>query len=231
MDSPDRLPCLEPVTTVTTTEEVYRRLKQAIVDGDLPPGSRLIERSLAEQLQVSRTPVRETLKTLLGEGLVIVDGHRGLVVSRLSVESVEQAYVLRESLEGLAARLACEHLDVRLSALENALERMENPDVSRDEKDSAHSAFHDTIAEMSQNAYLIQALRVLEAFRTRMVSLEWITTGRVLASVPEHRDIFNAIRDQKPDLAAHYAQAHVRKTREGLMKRLRTDHVDASATT
>ncbi len=226
MDSLDRLPGLEPVTTVTTTEEVYRRLKQAVVDGDLAPGSRLIERGLAEQLQVSRTPVREALKALMAEGLVIIDGHRGLIVSRLSIESVEQAYILREVLEGLAARLACEHVDGRLVALETALSRMENPDASPEERDCAHSMFHDTIAEMSQNTYLIQSLHGLEAFRTRMVSLKWVTSGRVLASMPEHRAIFYAIRDQDSDLAERCARNHVRKTREGLMRRLRADPID-----
>lgn len=227
MESRDRLPCLLPVTPVTTTEEVYRRLKQAVVDGDLVPGSRLIERGLAEQLQVSRTPVREALKTLLAEGLVTIDGHRGLIVARLSIESVEQAYTLREVLEGLAARLACEHVDVRLSTLETALGRMETSDASPEEMDSAHSLFHDTIAEMSHNTYLIHTLQGLEAFRTRMVSLAWITTGRVQASMPEHRAIFNAICEQDPDRAEECARSHVRKTRAGLMKRLKTDHRDA----
>lgn len=228
MDSLDGLPGLGPVTTVTTTEEVYRRLKQAVVDGDLAPGSRLVERGLAEQLQVSRTPVREALKALHAEGLVIIDGHRGLIVSRLSIESVEQAYTLREALEGLAARLACEHVDGGLSGLEAALMRMESPDVSPEDKDCAHSAFHDKIAEMSHNTYLIQALHGLEAFRTRMVSLKWVTSGRVQASMPEHRAIFNAIRDQRPDLAEQCARNHVRKTREGLMKRLRGNDIESS---
>lgn len=227
MESRDPIPGLFPVTPVTTTEEVYRRLKQAVVDGDLVPGSRLIERGLAEQLQVSRTPVREALKTLLAEGLVTVDGHRGLIVARLSIESVEQAYTLREALEGLAARLACEHVDVRLSTLKAALGRMENPDASPDEMDAAHSLFHDTIADMSHNTYLIHSLQGLEAFRTRMVSLAWITTRRVKASMPEHQAIFDAIRERDPDRAEECARSHVRKTRDGLMKRLKAEHHEA----
>lgn len=227
MESRDPVPGLLPVIPVTTTEEVYRRLKQAVVDGDLVPGSRLIERGLAEQLRVSRTPVREALKTLLVEGLVTIDGHRGLIVSRLSIESVEQAYTLREALEGLAARLACEHVDVRLSTLEAALGQMENPAASPDEVDAAHSLFHDTIAEMSHNTYLIHSLQGLEAFRTRMVSLAWITTMRVKASMPEHQAIFNAIRERDPDRAERCARSHVRKTRDGLMKRLKTEHSEA----
>lgn len=86
--------------------------------------------------------------------------------------------------------------------------------------DRAHSQFHDTIAAMTENPYLIQALKALEGFRTRMVSLDWIAKKRVQASVPEHRRIFEAIEMRDPDLAEERARAHVRSTRDGLLKRL-----------
>lgn len=212
---------LEPVAVKTTAEEVHRQLKQAILDGDLSPGARLIERHLAEQLEVSRTPVREALKSLMNEGLVMVDGHRGLMVARLSVENVEHAYALRETLEGLAARLAAGHRRPDLlEKLSSALKRMEHRQVDVATFDLAHSEFHDTIVEMSGNPYLMQALKALEGFRTRMVSLNWVTKQRVQSSVPEHRRIFEAIELRDGSLAERCAAEHVHSTRDGLIRRL-----------
>lgn len=217
---------LEPIIIASTAQEVYRRLKQAILDGDLPPGSRLVERILAEKLEVSRTPVREALKSLSAEGLVMVDGHRGLIVARLSMVNVEQAYILRETLEGLAARLASmEQKRTLLEQLSQSLGVMEMEVVDPDVFDRAHSSFHDTMTEMAQNSYLTQCLKGLEGFRTRMVSLNWVTKTRVATSVPEHRKIYQAILERNPELAEQYAREHVRRTREGLIKRIQgMDH-------
>ncbi len=216
-----------PVTITTASEEVYRRLKQAITDGDLPPGTRLIESALAKKLGVSRTPVREALHRLVQEGLAAQDGSRGLIVARLSIENIAHAYVLRETLEGLAARLAASHRRPDLlEVLNHSLRQMEHDPGDVDAFDRAHSRFHDTIADMTENPYLIQSLKSLEGFRTRMVSLDWVAPDRVRISVPEHRLIFEAIEMRDPDLADHYARLHVRKTREGLLERLGTPSPD-----
>ncbi len=213
---------LEPVSVTNIGEEVYRRLKHAVIDGDLAPGSRLVESTLAQQMGVSRTPVRDALRQLLNEGLAAPDGSRGLIVARLSVENVQHAYVLRENLEGLAARLASSHqrpdLLRELAETLRAMEHQSMVDVQA--FDRAHSQFHDTIAALTENPYLIQALKALEGFRTRMVSLDWIAKKRVQASVPEHRRIFEAIEMRDPELAEERARAHVRSTRDGLLKRL-----------
>lgn len=213
---------LQPIAIVSTAEEAYRRLKQAIVDGDLAPGERLVERVLAQNMKVSRTPVREALQRLTSEELVMADGSRGLIVARLSADSVEHAYVLREVVEGLAARLACAqpHPEL-LKQLARSLAVMEDERRDPDVLDAAHSQFHDTIADMSGNPYLILTLRNLQQFRTRMVSLDWITAQRVNASVPEHRLIYEAIESRNPSLAEERARAHVVATRVGLLRRLR----------
>ncbi|NMP22717.1 GntR family transcriptional regulator [Sulfobacillus harzensis] len=225
MESGD--PFLTPVTVTTTAEEVYRRLKHAITDGDLSPGTRLVEAALAKQLGVSRTPVREALQRLSQDGLAASDGSRGLIVARLSIENIAHAYVLRETLEGLAARLAASHQRPDLlEDLSQSLRHMEHDAVDAAAFDAAHSRFHDTIAEMSGNPYLIQALKNLEGFRTRMVTLDWVARNRVRISVPEHRLIFEAIEMRDSELAEHYARLHVSKTREGLMKRLGSPALD-----
>ena len=215
----------EPIVAQSVAEEVYQRLHQAILEGELSPGQRLIERSLAESLQVSRTPVREALKQLTAEGLVCVDGHRGLIVVRLSIEFIEQAYQTREVLEGLAARLAAQNRydPEDMDKLERARARMELTSFSYKEFDRAHATFHDTIAIMSGNSYVIRYLQDLEVFRTRMVSIEWITKDRVYASLPEHRMIVEAIREGQPEEAEKQARLHVANTRDSLINRLWAD--------
>lgn len=211
----------EPIIVTSRGEEVYRRLKQAIVDGDLAPGTRLIETTLAGDMNVSRTPIRQALQRLTADGLVVADGFRGLIVSRISVENVEHAYVVREYLEGLAARLATQHQRPDLlRVLAASLRTMEHGTADVAEFDRAHSIFHDTIAEMTENPILIQALAGLQGFRTRMVQLDWVAKKRVLTSVPEHRRIFEAIELRSPDVAEEWARRHVRTTRDGLLKRL-----------
>jgi DNA-binding GntR family transcriptional regulator len=221
MEFNDKNSIFEAVSVTSLGEEVYRRLRQAIVDGDLAPGERLVETALARSMQVSRTPVREALHHLTAEGLVVADGIRGLIVARISVENIEHAYVLRETLEGLAARLAAQHQRPDLlRQLQDALRVMEYDRCPPDEFDAAHARFHDTLAAMSDNPYLIKALADLQGFRTRMVSLDWVAKSRVRISVPEHRRIFEAIEMRNPAAAEDEARRHVRTTREGLLRRL-----------
>ncbi len=215
---------LKPVAVSNTADEVYRRLRQAITDGDLPPGMRLVESTLARNMQVSRTPVREALQRLLIEQFVSADGSRGLIVARLSLDNVKHAYTLRAVLEGLAARLATEHSRPDLLIrLDMSLRVIEKASQDADDFDVAHSLFHDTIAEMANNPYVIQTLNGLEAFRTRMVSLDWVSHERVTASILEHRLIFEAIEQRNPDLAEERAKRHVYNTRNGLLRRLSVD--------
>ncbi|MCL4494768.1 MAG: GntR family transcriptional regulator [Firmicutes bacterium] len=218
---------LKPVVAQSVAEEVYQRLRQAIVDGDIGPGQRLIERALADSLQVSRTPVREALKQLTAEGLVSVDGHRGLIVARLSIEFIQEAYQAREVLEGLAARLAAQNRydPEDMTKLEETLVKMESGSLSYKEFDLVHATFHDTIASMSGNSYVIRYLQDLAVFRTRMVSLEWIPKIRVHASLPEHRKIVDAIREGQPDEAEKQARKHVMNTRQTLINRLTADNL------
>lgn len=212
----------DPIVVTSLGEEVYRRLKQAIVDGDIVPGTRLVETTLASDMNVSRTPVREALQHLTADGLVAQDGSRGLIVARTSVENVQHAYVLREALEGLAARLATQHeRPDLLRILDESLRTMEHGVDDATEFDRAHSTFHDTIAEMSGNPFLVQALAGLQGFRTRMVQLDWVAKKRVHTSVPEHRRIFEAIELRNADLAEEIARVHVRTTRDALLRRLK----------
>src|SRR5690242_16601242 len=92
-----------------SSERVYRGLREQILTGNLAPAVRLVELQLAQHFAVSRTPVREALKRLIAEGLVVADANRGMIVRDVDPAEVEDIYVVRESLDGLAARLAATH--------------------------------------------------------------------------------------------------------------------------
>jgi DNA-binding GntR family transcriptional regulator len=105
-----------PVETLASADRrglssvVIARLRDMIVEGLLAPGARLNERVLCEQMQVSRTPLREAFKTLAGEGLIEILPNRGAVVAQMSIEDIEQTFDVMGALEGLAGELACANI-------------------------------------------------------------------------------------------------------------------------
>lgn len=215
---------IEPLNAETRAQQVYSRLKQAIVDGDLAPGLHLVERVLAERFQVSRTPVREALKALVQEGLLAEDGRRGIRVRRLSVDHLIQAYIVREHLEGLAARLAALGPSPdRLGAMRISIEQMDEGIRGKSplQYDTYHELFHAALREASGNAYLVSFLQELSAFRTHMVALHWMPRQRIEAAHAQHLAIYFAVADGSADEAEALARLHVRKTREALVRRLR----------
>jgi len=225
-ESPPLIPVIRPIDPSMASEEVYRQLRQLIFDGSLKPGERLVERMLADQFHVSRTPIREALKALQAEGLVGADGKRGLVVTRLSLESLAHAYQVREVLEGLAARLACSSNHYDLLELRRAVDDMEAVDPFSPNFDRAHLRFHDLIAEMSHNQPLIRYLNELRIYRTRGVSVGWIPRSRMQEALQEHRAIYEAILANDPDRAEAAAKHHVYRTRQSLLARLERPFTD-----
>ncbi len=136
------------MANVLTDVSVYRQLRDSIVEGRLAPGVRLIEQSLAEQLGVSRTPVREALRHLEADGLVISERNRGAEVRRLSAVEVDDLYELRGRLESYAAELAAVRAD----------------DAQRDELQAAAAAFDDVVVGMrTEGAHDLSTTRRLNA--------------------------------------------------------------------
>lgn len=95
----------------TAHEFVQETLRRAILNGELAPGIRLVQSELAEQLNVSTTPVREALRNLTTEGLVVFDAHRGAIVRELNKQELDEIYEIRFALEPMAVRLAVERID------------------------------------------------------------------------------------------------------------------------
>lgn len=147
-------------------DRAYEELKGAVLANRLRPGDALSVPALATQLGISRSPVREAVQRLIHDGLATHIAHRGAVVATVDVEDVRRLYVLREVMEGLAARLATERLDAtRVSELRDLLERHEQV-VAAGDDEQAHTemdmAYHRLIREVADNAHLTSALDTVQ---------------------------------------------------------------------
>ncbi|NUR91411.1 MAG: GntR family transcriptional regulator [Nonomuraea sp.] len=197
----------------TARETVYATLKERIIEGELSPGERLIERDLAAELDVSRVPVREALSRLEAERLVVLVPRQGVLVSPFTPADVEDFFDVRESLEVLAARLAAERADEEgLATLRDALERAEEATRSGDPSRIArvNAEFHTTVVRLSGNALLIDMMRPLEA---RLRWLFRLTRLDAEEQRSEHHGLYDAISRGDADAAGEHVLRHVARGR------------------
>jgi DNA-binding GntR family transcriptional regulator len=197
-------------------ETVYDALKRDILSGTLAPGSILREEELARRHQVSRTPVREALSRLETEGLATRHGGAGLLVSELGTDEILDLYVLREALEGLAARLAANRrteIDLaRLQMLNDlAHQAMREDDTAQASRLNAE--FHFVIWRVAGNRPLLRAISGVHETVQRFPQNTLAYPGRLEESVTEHAQLLEAIRNRDHAKAEEITVAHVRKVR------------------
>lgn len=202
----------------------YEKLKLLILDGQLAGGEPLVERTLAERLGVSRTPVRETIFRLERDGLVRVVEGKGAFVASYTIEDMIEIYHMREGLEPLAARLSCPHLaDEDLDHHETQLDRYRKRPALRQEDPGKWLRlgrdFHNLFIHASRNARLI---RVIEGMQHQIELFRGL--GRTInprtdlkSAVEEHGEILQALRARNPQRAEKAVRAHLQN---GLRLRL-----------
>ena len=194
----------------SSAAEAYELLLADIEDGNLPPGTRLREVELAERLSISRTPVREALKRLELQGLVAHEPHHGAVVASLEYGQITEMYLLREVLEGTAARLAAQHA----TAVEiGVLERMVETDRSLVDQPrrlaQTNRRFHQQVRDTARNRYLGNALEALRLSLALLAGTTLGSPGRAAQSVEEHGAIVERIAARDPDGAEQAARQHI----------------------
>lgn len=205
-------------------EVVFETLREAIINGTLRPGERLMEIQLAEELGVSRTPVREAIRKLELEGFVVMVPRKGAFVAGISLKDIADVFEVRAALEALAAGLAAERItDEELEELERILvkkaEIIEKSDVTRFVE--SDTQFHEVLYRSSRNQRLIQFLSNLqdEILRFRSVSLAF--PGRLRHALEEHRKIVEAVADRDVHRAQALAQEHIEKAENSLLEAVR----------
>jgi DNA-binding GntR family transcriptional regulator len=209
-------------SAVTQTETVYAHLRVAILTGGLRPRESLIEADLAEDLQVSRTPIREALQRLAADG-IIVRRRRGWAVREYTPDEVRKIYEVRAILEGGAARLAAVRAtDVDLDALE-PLSAQGHSHVH--DANSAfvrvNDEFHDRVTAASGNELLVELVRRSCRYHFNYRIAAVYSTAEVSDAMHDHMALCVALKDRDPDRAEEIARAHVAKALEIALAKLR----------
>ena len=191
---------------------VFNTLRQAILRGDIQPGERLLEIHLADKLGVSRTPIREAIRKLELEGLVLMIPRKGAVVAEITEKSLRDVLEVRRALEELAMKLACERiLDEEIEELKEAAKEFENALKTGDVTVYAEAdvKFHDIIYRTTDNQRLIQLLYNLreQMYRYRVEYLKRDDSHDTLLA--EHQYIIETLERRDSDEAVKAVCAHV----------------------
>lgn len=189
---------------------VTDKLRERILKGVYAPGERLVENKLSAELGVSRIPVREALRALASEGLVLIEPRRGASVAKLSPDIVREMVEVRATLEGLNAKLAAQRRDPGLIAeLEAVLQQgMEAAAQGKaDELLTLNSRFHEVLGNIAANSVLQEMMRSLRE-RTAVL-FGPANTVRARQNWDEHAQILQAVIAGDADLAALLAARHV----------------------
>ena len=199
---------------------VFNTLRQAILRGELQPGERLMEIQLAQRLGVSRTPVREAIRKLELEGLVLMIPRRGAEVAEITRQDLEDVLEVRAALEELAVKDACEHItDEQLQDLKkvaNEFKRsLEGTDLVACAEADIH--FHEIIYAATNNKRLVQMLNNLreQMYRYRMENLKDKRTYRTL--VEEHDAIRRALKKHDKEKAGAAINVHIENQRRSIL--------------
>jgi DNA-binding GntR family transcriptional regulator len=192
-------------------ERVKDVILQRIVSGEYPPGSRLVETRIAQELGVSQAPVREALRDLEQLGCIVHEPFRGCSVRAFSADELLEAFPVRAALEALAARLAAERIsEQELLRLAELLETMREAARRGDAhgQSQANASFHATIVRAARNVTLERQWALLEPFSRTFLTVS--QSGLDLLALSErHIPILDALRARDPDAAADAMHRHL----------------------
>lgn len=213
MDSPlDAL-----AATVKTREEIVAEaLRSAIVRGMFKPGDKLDQGDLSQRLGVSRSPLREALRTLAAEELVTIVPHRGVVVTERTDAELQELLFIRTMLEGAAARRAAQGMtDEHLAEIEKVLVQGEES-ADMEEVLALNNQFHTLIYETVPQPILVSTIQQLRNKIAPYNRLYLDIDGRKDAAWADHRRIYEACRDRDADAAETETKVHLQQVFQGI---------------
>lgn len=199
----------------------YRRLLEEIRRGELQPGARLRETELAERLGISRTPVREAIRLMETDGLVVHVPRQGATIRVLDYPEVMELYEMRAVLEGTAARLAARSasdLEIdELASLNEELAATTDPRVAFE----LNRQFHMTLLDAAKNRYLVKSVSALEKTLLILGPSTLIEAERARKAVVEHNEVLAALRARDGAQAEAMMRAHIEAAHRVRLKTLR----------
>ena len=201
----------DPIRVDSVADLAYERIRGYVLGGDVPPGARLGQVELAERFGISRTPVREALRRLTGEGLVDFHSNRGFRVADLGLDAVLRRMEVRSLVEPGIARLAAQrrteedlqHLQETIASQESSGDGISAHDASRDfHMALARASGNDELARVLNSLWLVEVGRRLLARRT--ADPNWLHDD-----VSEHREILTAVREKRAPEAERLMAEHI----------------------
>ncbi|CAB1370448.1 GntR family transcriptional regulator [Denitratisoma oestradiolicum] len=221
IDSPIGAVAGQTIARTALYQEVAERLRVRIFAHDMAPGSWVDEQALADEFGISRTPMREALKVLAAEGLVVLKPRRGCYVAELSEQDLDEVFPVMALLEGRAALEAAGKASdadlARLAALHAELER-HGAAADADRFFAVNDAFHAALQEIAGNRWLQHLIddtrKMIKLTRRHSLLVE----GRLDQSLAEHRQILEALQARNPERAARAMHDHLLSGREALAK-------------
>ena len=201
-----------PQTRTSLHDEVVANLRTMIVEGDFAPGARLPEKMLCERFGISRTPLREAMRVLASEGLVVLTPNRGATVSEITARDVDEMFPVMGSLEALAGEMACERItddqlaEIRALHFQMVLHyrRRERADYFR-----LNQAIHEKILQAADNPTLAALHASLEGRIRRARYIANMTEKRWAQAVAEHEEILKALENRDGTRLAAILKQHL----------------------
>ncbi len=203
---------IAPIATRTLHDELTDRLRTMILDCRLAPGAKVNEGALSAEFRVSRTPLREALRSLAGEGLVVLTPRRGATVAEVTRADLEEAFPILGALEALAGELACTRITEagigRIRALQAELEAAH---AARDlaAYRRANDAIHRLILETAGNATLERLMQGLDGRVRRARAMANLAPARWAQAVAEHAEITEALAARDGERLAAILKRHI----------------------
>ena len=221
-----------PVSTAKTSYnstlhgDLVANIRELIIEGDLEPGAKVPERVLCERYSVSRTPLREALKTLASEGLLELLPHRGAWVARLTAEDVDQMFPIMGALEALSGELACQNLTEEQFAEIQALHYQMVLHYTRRQLKlyfQVNQEIHEKILSASANPLLLQMYQTLAGRIRRARYVANMSDERWTQAVKEHEEILNALSKRDGTALSDVLKRHLKNKCETVKSHLESE--------
>lgn len=208
--------------------KVFSRIQNDILNGVYQPGDSLTEKKLCEELGVSRTPVREALRQLELEELVQSTPNKGVIVTGVTPKDIEEIYIIRMMIEGLAARWATKHITPEeIQELKDALDLEEFYTMKKDAEHilKVDSKFHDILFRASKSKPLMHMLRTFHHYVQRARNASFESPDRAKKVLEEHKAILDAIVEGDADKAERVTKEHVKNASVAYNKLIKENKV------
>lgn len=221
MSSP--MASFNPANARTIREMVYETLKEAIFQGELKNGDRLVEQELAERLGVSRTPIREALRKLEMEGLIEHLPRKGVVVRGITPADVNEIYTIREALETAAISSIIQNITAeekhKLFRLVTRMKELVDEDDTG-ELLRVSQQFNDLLLRSSKMPRLIKLINTYQEYLAKFREVTMANKPRQFSALQEHEEILRAVDEQNESRAKELVRQHLEKARQEYLKHL-----------